>query len=80
MNKDRNIIKGNKFADLKVKRFKLWYAVIDIKVKQMVDGESKTVSRSIVEQYYGTRSRAKRELEQLAKANNGKITHFNAYN
>lgn len=67
MKKNKNIIKGNKQAELKGVTKHMFYAVIQI-------GE-----KSYVEEFEGTRIEAKRELQDVANKMGGKITHFGGF-
>jgi hypothetical protein len=76
MTENKNIIKGDKFAEPKAVVKHGFYAVIDFKVKNK-DGSTST--KSVIEEAFGTRLEAKRELEAVAKASGGVITHFGGF-
>lgn len=62
-----------KFAEMKTVKNKKFYAVIELKYK---DKNGETVTKQIVEEYFGDRLSAKQELHRIAKANNGILVHF----
>jgi len=62
MRVDKNILKGNRFADLKTVKKRNFYVVMTIDKKD------------VVVTFEGTRIDAKNYFDAVAKANKGKIT------
>lgn len=75
MREDKNIIKGNRFAELNLVTKREFYAVIDVGGK---DKEGNSVTKSYVETFVGERIEAKKVLASVAKKLNGKVTYFGA--
>lgn len=79
MKLNKNMLKDNARMENKPATKSKFYAVIDMKVKVMIDGKEATEVKSFVASAFGTRLQAKQELESLARANGGKITHFGGF-
>ena len=82
MKKDKNIIKGDRFVELKTVKEREFYAVVEKKVKVPVKGEPNTFTnetKSFVITAVGTRIQAKNELNQEAKRLGAKLVHFGGF-
>jgi hypothetical protein len=67
MKENKNILKGNRHAELKTVRNHSFYATIEVKDK------------TFVYSYVGNRLEAKRELEAIAKELGGTISYFGGF-
>ncbi len=76
MRTDKNILKGNKQANMKVVTKKEWYALIEVKYK---DKEGNTFTKEVLYTTFGERIVAKAELHAVAKSLGGVVTRFEAF-
>lgn len=67
MKENKNILKGNRHAELKTVKNHKFYATIEVKDK------------TFVYSHEGTRIEARRELQAIAKELGGKISHFGGF-
>ncbi|PGO60614.1 hypothetical protein [Priestia megaterium] len=81
MTENKNILKGNKHAELHTVRNKEFYAVIETKkkVKDKFTGKETTRTTTTIESAVGTRIEAKNELEAVAKENGGTVAYFGGF-
>lgn len=77
MNQDKNIIKGNRHAEMRTVTEHSFYAVIEIKVKNVIDGSTRI--KTVIESAFGSRIKVKKELENVARSLGGKVTYFGGF-
>jgi hypothetical protein len=81
MTENKNILKGNKHAELHTVRNKEFYAVIETKTKakDKFTGKETTRTQTAIVSAEGTRMEAKNELEAIAKQNGGTVSYFGGF-